>query len=193
MRRCATSNPIQQTELELRYQIVMQRIHILLRSLVLCAALCLLGGCRSTAEKMREKIRFEGVEAVRPIGLTGLELDTRVVNDSAHNLSLEDVTLLFYYQTSRLATIQLVEPLTLKRRTTAVLTSRWSVKVANPIALLAAGRALKQGDLSKLPVSLQATGRGGPVGVNIERDRIAMSEFLSIFGLEADQLTQMIP
>ena len=123
----------------------MQRIHILLRSLVLCAALCLLGGCRSTAEKMREKIRFEGVEAVRPIGLTGLELDTRVVNDSAHNLSLEDVTLLFYYQTSRLATIQLVEPLTLKRRTTAVLTSRWSVKVANPIALLAAGRALKQG------------------------------------------------
>lgn len=170
-----------------------QRLHSLLRYTVLCTMVFLLCSCRSTAEKMREKIRFEGVEAVRPIGLTGLELDVRATNDSGYNVRIDSVTLLLFYQSSRVATIQLVDPIMLKRRTSESLTSRWSVKISNPLALLAAGRALQQGDHSKLTVSLAATGRGGPVGVNIERDRIAMSEFLSIFGLEADQLIQMIP
>lgn len=164
-----------------------------LRYLVLALLLLSLGGCRRTMDKMIQKIHLDRIEEVRPTGLTGVEIDVTATNGTAYNLQLENTTVTLFYKGTRVATMQLIEPLTLNKRTTARLTSQWAIKIANPLALLPVMRDLRQGNHASLTVSLSLEGRGGPLHKTINREQMAISDFLAIFGLKVEQLTQMIP
>ncbi len=171
----------------------MKTIQQSLRYLVLTLLLLSLGGCRRTMDKIIQKIHLDRIEEVRPIGLTGVEIDVTATNGTAYNLQLANTTVVLFYKGARVATMQLIEPLTLNKRSSTRLTSQWAIKIANPLALLPVARDLRQGNLSSLTVNLSLEGRGGPLRKTIEREQMAFSDFLAIFGLEVDQLTQMIP
>ena len=48
--------------------------------------------CRRAAEKAREQIRIEAVEAVEMRGFAGLDLVLRVRNDTGYKLKMEKVS-----------------------------------------------------------------------------------------------------
>lgn len=148
--------------------------------------------CRGVKERMREKIRFERVVEVRPSGLTGLEIDVAVSNDSGHQLRLDEAHATLFYRESEVGTMRLAEPVELERRTAATLTTRWLLDLKNPLAALAVVAKIGQQDLSQLRVSLVLNGRGGPMPVTILREKIPLSDFLNTFGVEATDLTKLI-
>lgn len=151
-----------------------------------------LTSCQRTKERMREKIRFERVVEVRPSGLTGLEIDVAVSNDSGHKLRLEEAHATLFYRESEVGTLRLAEPVELERRTATTLTTRWLLDLKNPLAALAAVAKIGQQDLSLLRVSLVLNGRGGPMPVTILREKMPLSDFLNTFGVEATDLTKLI-
>ncbi len=161
--------------------------------LALCSLMLLpLTSCQSTKERIRNKIRFEGVREVRPAGLTALEIDVDATNGSGHKLQLEEARATLYYKGGEVGTMRLAEPVELPRRTSTTLTSRWLLDVRNPLAALAVAANIGRQELSQIHVTLELNGRGGPVPVTILREKMPLSEFLHIFGLEAADLTKLI-
>lgn len=152
-----------------------------------------LTSCRGKIERMRQKVKIEQIDAVRPMGLTRLDVDLTATNGTAHKMQLTSATAIFLVHEAKVATLQLIEPITLPRRSTEQLTSSWSVKIHNPLALLAVAQQLRNGEQDSITIQLQLEGRGGPIPINIERGPMPLSEFLRIFGLDANQLNQYLP
>lgn len=147
-----------------------------------------LGSCRRAIEKSAAKIRLEAVERITPRGLTGAEAVVRIQNGSAHKLTLSDAEFTLCYKNSKAFTLKLLEAVTIEKRTTASLTTRWRMQLADPLALMLAGRDFQAGDDSKLFVSYAIEGRGGPANRNLAREMVPLSEFLRIFGVTMDDL-----
>lgn len=143
-----------------------------------------LPSCRRTAERLREKIRLEAIESVRRQGLSGAEIVARVANDTRYELRLERATADIFYGADRVSRITLCEGVGLDPRTTALVTTRWRVRIDDLLALYALARRVQRRDLSEAFISFSAEGRGGPVPVEFSRERMPLSEFMRIFGLE---------
>lgn len=163
--------------------------------LLLLMALCVavtLSSCRKTMEKMREKVELIGVEDVRLVGLTSLEIDFSARNDTAYNLVVKEATITLLNTSTELGALHLSEPVTVKSRTTDTFTSRWRIEIGNPLQLLSLASKLRNNDLSGLFVSIDVDGRGGPVPVNISRERVPLSEILSKFGADISDLSKLM-
>lgn len=151
-------------------------------ALLLAAALAA-PSCRRAVEKARRNIRIEAVERIERQGLTAAEAVLRVRNDTGHKLVLDEVRLDVFYGDSRAGTILLRERVEIERHTVESVTTRWQIKISDPLALYVLARKLKAGDFSQVRVSYDVAGRGGPVPVKISREMVPLSEFLNIFGL----------
>lgn len=163
----------------------MKKLCLLL--LVACMA-AVQTSCRRAVEKAVDKIRVEAIESVALQGFTGAEVVVRIDNGSGYKLQLDEAALDLYLGGSRAGRIVLREPLEVPRRTALSLTTRWQLKIDDPLALYALTRNVRRNDLSQIAVSLHAVGRGGPAPVNISREKMPLSEFLNIFGIGADDL-----
>ena len=152
-----------------------------------------LTSCRGKIERMRQKVKLEQIDAVRPMGLTRLDVDLTATNGTGYKLQLTSATVVFLVHDAKVATLQLIEPIVLPRRSTEQLATSWSVKIHNPLALLAVAQQFRKGEQDSISVQMLLEGRGGPVPINIERGPMPLSEFLRIFGLEANQLNQYLP
>ncbi len=157
----------------------------LLLLLVLCAGMT---SCRRAAEKARENIRIEEVERVEPRGFTGLDLVLRVRNDTGYKIRLEHVSLDLFVGSSRVVEAVLRESVEVPRHTVGSFAVRWRIRIADPLALYALARRLRKNDLSDIVVSYAVEGRGGPASINISRERVPLSEFLSTFGISSEEL-----
>lgn len=142
-----------------------------------------MGSCRRAIEKTAGKIRFEGIERVERQGLTGAEVVVRVDNGSGYRLTLTSAELGIFYARSLVGTIVLTEPVEIERRTTASLTTRWRLRISDPLALLVMAGKLKAGDYAQIALSCNLEGRGGPAPVNFSREMMPLSDFLNTFGL----------
>jgi len=158
-------------------------VRCLLPALLLAAAT----SCRRAAENARAKIRIESVEGFDLADPAGAELVLRVANGTRHKLRLDRVRLDLYFAGSRACGIQLREAVEVPRRATVDVRTRWQMRIADPLAAYALYRRVRQGDLSQVTVSCVVEGRGGPVGVNISREKMPISEFLNIFGVTAQE------
>ncbi len=148
--------------------------------------------CRGIKERMRQKVRFEGIEAIQPIGLTSLEIGLRIANETAYDLHLNSATATLYYKESRVGSMILKEAVVQPRRTTSTLATQWLLDLNNPLAALALISRLKQEGSNEATVSLQLEGKGGPMPLTISREKMPLSDFLNIFGIKAEDLTQLI-
>lgn len=151
-----------------------------------------LTSCRKAVERAAEKVRFAGIEKVDIQGLTGAEITVRIDNGTAHKLRLEEALATFYYASGRVATLTLVRPAEAPARAESSVVTEWKARIADPLALYAAARALKNNDLSKIAVSIEAKGHGGPAPVNISREMVPLQDFLNTFGVTLDDLKKYI-
>ena len=148
--------------------------------------------CRGIKERMREKIRFEGIEAIEATGLSSLKIDLRIANETAYKLELNRAVATLFFKESRVGSMTLKEPVVQPRRTTAPLATEWLIDIHNPLAALALVATLQQGNSAPATVSLDLEGKGGPKSVTISREKMPLSEFLNTFGIKAEDLTQLI-
>ena len=159
--------------------------HRIFLLLLLCVGMV---SCRRAAEKAREGIRIEAVEAVDVHGLAGLDLVLRVRNDTGYKLVMNKVQLDIHNASSRIVGVTLREPVRIGRHTVGSHAMQWRVHVSDPFALYALLRRVRQNDLAGLSVSFSFEGRGGPKRVNISRERVPLSEFLNTFGIDLQDL-----
>lgn len=142
-----------------------------------------MSSCRRAVEKARRNIRLEAVEKVQRQGLTGAEVVVRVKNDTGYKLVLNDARADVFYAGGRVATILLREGVEVQRHTTASISTRWQLKISDPLALYVLLKKVKANDISQVAVSCSVEGRGGPAPVNISREMMPLSDFLNIFGM----------
>ena len=97
-----------------------------------------------------------------------------------------------YYRDREIGSLRLQEQVKIPRRTESeVFRSNWLVDVGNPLSLLPILGKVRQGDWSELWVDLEMEGRGGPVPVNLSREKMPLSDFLRTFGVDAESLTNI--
>ena len=144
--------------------------------------------CRRAAERAREKIRLEAVEQVAPRGLSGVDVTLRVANGSGHRLVLESAEFDLYYAGSRAGGVTLREAVEVPKRTTLSAETRWRLRIADPLACFALVRRLRAGDPSRICVSYDVRGHGGPVPVHLAEEMVPLSQFLRTFGLSIEDL-----
>lgn len=149
------------------------------------------GSCRQAIRRSAEKIRIDSVERIVPRGLAGMEATLHVTNGSAHRLRLDAVRFDLYRRERRLGSIRLVQPVELEKRTAESLVTRWKIEVEEPLLLLSAAADLRNGRWDDLGVSCRIEGKGGPAPINIFRERVPLSDFLTTFGLTKQDLLQL--
>lgn len=163
------------------------------RLLALClvaAAVVLLPSCRRAVERSARKIRIVEVGRPEMQGLTAFSLPLRIDNGSAHVLRLSSASLMLRCGDDRVAEVRLREEAEVPRRAAVDLTTRWRLRIVDPLALYVVAGRLREGDLSALTVDYAVAGRGGPAAVNISRERVPLSEFLNTFGLTSHDVAQ---
>ncbi len=168
--------------------------HHLLRLLAALLLLLPLGSCRNIARRTAERIRIEGIGQIRTQGFTHLLLGLRTVNDSGRNLRLTEAEIALYAPGAAepAVTAVLLEPLLLRRHTTAELATKWRIDYAQALGWLPLLRAVGRGDLEGWEVSLRVKGRCGPVTRNISEERIPVSVFLRTFGLDPTAIANSV-
>lgn len=150
------------------------------------------GSCRRAVEKAAGKIRFEGIERIERQGLTGIEVVAGIDNGSAYRLTLSSAEIGIYFADGCVGTVVLCEPVEIERRTRASVTTRWRLRVSDPLALLLLARRVSAGDYDRIAVSCSVEGRGGPAPVKYSREKMPLSEFLNTFGLSIQDLEKQL-
>lgn len=159
---------------------------------LMMAMLLPLAGCRGKMDRLREQIRFEGIEAVRVDQLPRVEIDFRAANGSAYNLSVEEAEVQLRYRSAVVASLLLEQGVTLPRRTEGVISSHWTVQVRNPLAMIPVVAKVAKGDVEQLTVDLRVAGHAGVLPVNILREKMPLSDFLNTFDVDPDLLNQIV-
>lgn len=154
-------------------------------------AVMLLGSCSGAVERARRNIRFEGVESVEVHGLSSLELSLRATNDTRRNLRLREADFDLYWGGNRVARVVLMEEVTLPRRTTGCIATRWRVRVDDPLTFYVAARRIGRGDVDRATVSWHVRGRYGVASANLSQEKVPLSDFLRNFGLSVDDLIKL--
>ena len=141
------------------------------------------GSCRRAVERAKRNIRIEAVEKVERIGIAGAEVVVRANNGSRYKLALTTAEFGLYYADARVGTIVLMQPVEVPRRTNLAVTTRWRLKISDPMALYLLLRKTSDGDWSQVGVSCSVEGRGGPAPVKFSREKMPLSDFLNTFGV----------
>lgn len=161
--------------------------------LLLLVSVLSLSSCSNRIERLQRQVRLEGIESVHLPNYQTLQMDLRVLNDSPHKLVLKGAEAHLYYKDYRLVTMRLNESVEAPKRSgSAVYPTYWDVEVGNLLSVLALLGKVRQGDLSDCSVDLMLEGRGGPVPINLSREKMPLSEFLRIFGLDSEDLTNLL-
>ncbi|MBR5819645.1 MAG: hypothetical protein IKY68_00115 [Alistipes sp.] len=165
----------------------------LLKLSLLVALAFSFASCSNTMQKMRSKVKLQGVEDIRPTSLSSVRIDLRVMNKTAYNLHLKDAVANLYYRENCIGTMRLKEQVEVPKRTESeVFETYWAVEIGNPLSLLPLVAKLRSGDLSEYWVNLELEGRGGPVPVNLSREKMPLSDFLRSFGVDSKNLMNIL-
>ncbi len=162
-------------------------LYTLLFAVALSAA-----SCRRAVERARENIRVEAVERIERHGLREVEVVVRVSNGTGYKLLLDTARLDLFYASNRVGDIRLRESVEVPRRAVTSVSTRWQLRISDPMALYVLVRKVQQNDLSDVAVSYFVEGRGGPVSVNILRQMVPVSEFLNTFGLTSQDVVDYL-
>ncbi len=148
--------------------------------------------CHKAIERAVEKVKFHGIESVGMEGLSALNLTAKIENGTRHTLVLDDARIRLHYDGTLVAEARLAEEVRVEGRTSENVATRWNLRVGSPLALYVAAGRVVAGKTEGITVDLTAKGRGGPAPINISREKMPLSEFLNIFGVELKELTNLI-
>ena len=153
----------------------------------------LLGSCSEErqAAKLREKIRFEGIEQITPHGMSGVEVEVSVVNDTRHNITLEEAQLTLSYNRSKLLMLQLRDEVLLPKRFDGTLKISTRMKVHDPLSAMFVLSRLGSGRLDDMSVTIDAKVKAGPVRKNIFVADMELQKFLSNFAISTEKADRL--
>ena len=159
--------------------------------LVACALL--LGSCNAErqAEKLREKIRFEGVEEITPHGLSGVDAVVAVANETRHKITLEEADLTLSYDRNKVLMLQLRDEVELPKRFEGELKISTRMKVYDPLSAIVVLNRLRNKAIDGMSVTIDAKVKVGPVRKNIFVADMELQKFLSKFALSTEELDRI--
>lgn len=161
--------------------------------LVAAVGALLLGSCSAErqAEKLREKIRFEGIEQITPHGLSGVDVVVSVANETHHKITLEDAELTLSYNRNKVLMLQLRNAVELPKRFEGTLSASTRMKVYDPLSAMFVLGRLSNKALDDMSVTIDAKVKVGPVRKNIFVADMELQKFLSKFALSTEEVEQI--
>jgi len=159
--------------------------------LVACALL--LGSCNAErqAAKLREKIRFEGIEEITPHGLSGVDAVVAVANETRHKITLEEADLTLSYDRNKVLMLQLRDEVELPKRFEGELKISTRMKVYDPLSAIVVLNRLRNKAIDGMSVTIDAKVKVGPVRKNIFVADMELQKFLSKFALSTEELDRI--
>lgn len=158
---------------------------------VACALL--LGSCNKErqAEKLREKIRFEGVEQIVPHGMSGVDVVVSVANQTRHKITLEEAELTLKYDRNKVLMLQLRDVVELPKRFEGELEISTRMKVYDPLSAIVVLNRVRNKNFDEMNVTIDAKVKVGPVRKNIFVADMDLPKFLSKFALSTDEVDRI--
>lgn len=158
---------------------------------VACALL--LGSCNKErqAEKLREKIRFEGVEQIVPHGMSGVDVVVSVANQTRHKITLEEAELTLKYDRSKVLMLQLRDVVELPKRFEGKLEISTRMKVYDPLSAIVVLNRVRNKSFDEMSVTIDAKVKVGPVRKNIFVADMDLPKFLSKFALSTEEVDRI--
>lgn len=158
---------------------------------VACALL--LGSCNKErqAEKLREKIRFEGVEQIVPHGMSGVDVVVSVANQTRHKITLEEAELMLKYDRSKVLMLQLRDVVELPKRFEGELEISTRMKVYDPLSAIVVLNRVRNKNFDEMSVTIDAKVKVGPVRKNIFVADMDLPKFLSKFALSTEEVDRI--
>lgn len=153
----------------------------------------LLGSCNAErqAEKLREKIRFEGVEEITPHGLSGVDAVVSVANETRHKITLEEADLTLSYDRNKVLMLQLRDEVELPKRFEGELKISTRMKGYDPLSAIVVLNRLRNKAIDGMSVTIDAKVKVGPVRKNIFVADMELQKFLSKFALSTEELDRI--
>lgn len=162
--------------------------------LVLTVAFALLlGSCNKErqAEKLREKIRFEGVEQIVPHGMSGVDVVVSVANQTRHKITLEEAELTLKYDRNKVLMLQLRDVVELPKRFEGELEISTRMKVYDPLSAIVVLNRVRNKSFDEMSVTIDAKVKVGPVRKNIFVADMDLPKFLSKFALSTEEVDRI--
>lgn len=158
---------------------------------VACALL--LGSCNKErqAEKLREKIRFEGVEQIVPHGMSGVDVVVSVANQTRHKITLEEAELTLKYDRRKVLMLQLRDVVELPKRFEGELEISTRMKVYDPLSAIVVLNRVRNKNFDEMSVTIDAKVKVGPVRKNIFVADMDLPKFLSKFALPPEEVDRI--
>lgn len=158
---------------------------------VACALL--LGSCNKErqAEKLREKIRFEGVEQIVPHGMSGVDVVVLVANQTRHKITLEEAELTLKYDRNKVLMLQLRDVVELPKRFEGELEISTRMKVYDPLSAIVVLNRVRNKSFDEMSVTIDAKVKVGPVRKNIFVADMDLPKFLSKFALSTEEVDRI--
>lgn len=158
---------------------------------VACALL--LGSCNKErqAEKLCEKIRFEGVEQIVPHGMSGVDVVVSVANQTRHKITLEEAELTLKYDRSKVLMLQLRDVVELPKRFEGELEISTRMKVYDPLSAIVVLNRVRNKSFDEMSVTIDAKVKVGPVRKNIFVADMDLPKFLSKFALSTEEVDRI--
>lgn len=158
---------------------------------VACALL--LGSCNKErqAEKLREKIRFEGVEQIVPHGMSGVDVVVSVANQTRHKITLEEAELTLKYDRSKVLMLQLRDVVELPKRFEGELEISTRMKVYDPLSAIVVLNRVRNKSFDEMSITIDAKVKVGPVRKNIFVADMDLPKFLSKFALSTEEVDRI--
>ena len=157
------------------------------------AGALLLGSCNKErqAEKLREKIRFEGVEQIVPHGMSGVDVVVSVANQTRHKITLEEAELTLKYDRNKVLMLQLRDVVELPKRFEGELEISTRMKVYDPLSAIVVLNRVRNKSFDEMSVTIDAKVKVGPVRKNIFVADMDLPKFLSKFALSTDEVDRI--
>lgn len=158
---------------------------------VACALL--LGSCNKErqAEKLREKIRFEGVEQIVPHGMSGVDVVVSVANQTRHKITLEEAELTLKYDRNKVLMLQLRDVVELPKRFEGELEISTRMKVYDLLSAIVVLNRVRNKSFDEMSVTIDAKVKVGPVRKNIFVADMDLPKFLSKFALSTEEVDRI--
>lgn len=158
---------------------------------VACALL--LGSCNKErqAEKLREKIRFEGVEQIVPHGMSGVDVVVSVANQTRHKITLEEAELTLKYDRNKVLMLQLRDVVELPKRFEGELEISTRMKVYDPLSAIVVLNRVRNKSFDEMSVTIDAKVKVGPVRKNIFVADMDLPKFFSKFALSTEEVDRI--
>lgn len=157
------------------------------------ACTLLLGSCNKErqAEKLREKIRFEGVEQIVPHGMSGVDVVVSVANQTRHKITLEEAELTLKYDRRKVLMLQLRDVVELPKRFEGELEISTRMKVYDPLSAIVVLNRVRNKSFDEMSVTIDAKVKVGPVRKNIFVADMDLPKFLSKFALSTEEVDRI--